>query len=192
MWFAPKNSATPMLGWRIARCCGRIATPALALAAVRTKRIQLGTGVAITGTRPAPNNASGIATINALAPGRTFFGVGAGNTAMRVNGLAAAAHRTVRPVSDHRGAALAWRRGGTSSSRQSTPHPAHHGRMKASSTSPTPSRCTSPASARNPWRSPAKHGDGAVLALPATPGVMENIWRHDRGWCRASWPHRGA
>ena len=48
----------------------------LALAATRTNKIKLGTGVAITGTRPAPVNAAGIATINALAPGRTFFGVG--------------------------------------------------------------------------------------------------------------------
>ena len=60
---------------------------ALALAATRTSSIRLGTGVAITGTRPAPVNAAGIATINALAPGRTFFGVGAGNTARRVMGL---------------------------------------------------------------------------------------------------------
>ncbi len=59
----------------------------LALAAYRTSRIQLGTGVAVSGTRPAPVNAAGIATINALAPGRTFFGVGAGNTARRVMGL---------------------------------------------------------------------------------------------------------
>lgn len=59
----------------------------LALAAVRTSTIQLGTGVAVTGTRPAPNTASSIATINALAPGRTFLGVGSGNTAMRVMGL---------------------------------------------------------------------------------------------------------
>ncbi len=59
----------------------------LALAAVRTNRIQLGTGVAVSGTRPAAVNAAGIATINALAPGRTFFGVGAGNTARRVMGL---------------------------------------------------------------------------------------------------------
>ena len=59
----------------------------LALAAYRTSTIHLGTGVAITGTRPASVNAAGIATINALAPGRTFFGVGAGNTAMRVMGL---------------------------------------------------------------------------------------------------------
>jgi len=59
----------------------------LALAATRTSRIRLGTGVAVSGTRPAPVNAAGIATINALAPGRTFFGVGAGNTARRVMGL---------------------------------------------------------------------------------------------------------
>jgi alkanesulfonate monooxygenase SsuD/methylene tetrahydromethanopterin reductase-like flavin-dependent oxidoreductase (luciferase family) len=58
----------------------------LALAAYRTSSIRLGTGVAVAGTRPAPVNAAGIATINALAPGRTFFGVGAGNTAMRVMG----------------------------------------------------------------------------------------------------------
>ena len=59
----------------------------LALAATRMSRIHLGTGVAVSGTRPAPVNAAGIATINALAPGRTFFGVGAGNTARRVMGL---------------------------------------------------------------------------------------------------------
>jgi alkanesulfonate monooxygenase SsuD/methylene tetrahydromethanopterin reductase-like flavin-dependent oxidoreductase (luciferase family) len=60
----------------------------LALVADRTSRINIGTGVAISGTRPAPVNAAGIATINALAPGRTFFGVGAGNTARRIMGLA--------------------------------------------------------------------------------------------------------
>ena len=59
---------------------------ALALAATRTSRINLGTGVAVSGTRPAAVNAAGIATINALAPGRTFCGVGAGNTAMRIMG----------------------------------------------------------------------------------------------------------
>ncbi|MEE3327626.1 MAG: LLM class flavin-dependent oxidoreductase [Myxococcota bacterium] len=58
----------------------------LALAASRTKTIQLGTGIAVTGTRPAPVTAAAIATINVLAPGRTFLGVGAGNTAMRIMG----------------------------------------------------------------------------------------------------------
>jgi 5,10-methylenetetrahydromethanopterin reductase len=59
---------------------------ALALAATRTSRIRIGTGVAVSGTRPAPVTAASIATINALAPGRTFLGVGAGNTALRVMG----------------------------------------------------------------------------------------------------------
>ncbi len=58
----------------------------LALAAERTNRIRLGTGVAITGTRIAPVTAHSIATINRLAPGRTFLGIGAGNTAMRLMG----------------------------------------------------------------------------------------------------------
>ena len=59
----------------------------LALAADRTDTINLGTGVAVSGTRPAAVSAAGIATINALAPGRTFFGVGSGNTARRIMGM---------------------------------------------------------------------------------------------------------
>ena len=58
----------------------------LALAADRTDRIELGTGVAVTGTRPSAVTAASIATINALAPGRTFLGVGSGNTALRIMG----------------------------------------------------------------------------------------------------------
>jgi alkanesulfonate monooxygenase SsuD/methylene tetrahydromethanopterin reductase-like flavin-dependent oxidoreductase (luciferase family) len=58
----------------------------LALAADRTSRIRVGAGVAVTGSRPAPVTAASIATINAIAPGRTFLGVGAGNTAMRTMG----------------------------------------------------------------------------------------------------------
>ena len=58
----------------------------LALAAVRTNRIRIGTGVAVTATRPAPVTAAAIGSINVLAPGRTFLGVGSGNTAMRIMG----------------------------------------------------------------------------------------------------------
>lgn len=58
----------------------------LALAADRTSTINLGTGVAVAGTRIAPVTAAAIATINELAPGRTFCGVGTGNTAMRIMG----------------------------------------------------------------------------------------------------------
>ncbi len=58
----------------------------LALAAQATRRIRLGTGVAVPGLRLAPVAANGIATINRLAPGRVFMGLGTGNTAMRTLG----------------------------------------------------------------------------------------------------------
>ncbi|PJK29293.1 LLM class flavin-dependent oxidoreductase [Minwuia thermotolerans] len=58
----------------------------LALAAHHTSRIRLGTGVAIAGTRLAPVTAHSIASINRLAPGRTFIGIGTGHTAMRIMG----------------------------------------------------------------------------------------------------------
>lgn len=59
----------------------------LALAAANTTRIKLGTGVAIPGTRIAPVTAHSIASINRIAPGRVFLGIGTGHTAMRVMGM---------------------------------------------------------------------------------------------------------
>src|SRR6185295_7514055 len=59
----------------------------MALAAQNTTRIKIGTGVAITGTRIAPVTAHSIATINQIAPGRVFLGIGTGHTAMRVMGM---------------------------------------------------------------------------------------------------------
>src|SRR6476659_1053740 len=58
----------------------------LALAAQNTSRLRLGTGVAVAPTRIAPVTAHSIASINQLAPGRTFLGIGTGHTAMRVMG----------------------------------------------------------------------------------------------------------
>ncbi len=58
----------------------------LALAAERTRSIQLGTGVAIPATRIAPVTAHSIASISRIAPGRTFLGLGTGYTAMRAMG----------------------------------------------------------------------------------------------------------
>lgn len=58
----------------------------LSLAAYHTSRIRIGTGVAIAGTRLAPVTAHSIASINKLAPGRTFLGIGTGHTAMRIMG----------------------------------------------------------------------------------------------------------
>jgi alkanesulfonate monooxygenase SsuD/methylene tetrahydromethanopterin reductase-like flavin-dependent oxidoreductase (luciferase family) len=59
----------------------------LALAAANTSKIRLGTGVAIAPTRLAPVTAHSIASINRIAPGRVFLGIGSGHTAMRVMGM---------------------------------------------------------------------------------------------------------
>src|SRR5213592_1252806 len=58
----------------------------LALAAQQTRRIRLGPGVAICGTRIPPVHVAAMATLNRLAPGRVHLGVGTGNTAMRTMG----------------------------------------------------------------------------------------------------------
>jgi alkanesulfonate monooxygenase SsuD/methylene tetrahydromethanopterin reductase-like flavin-dependent oxidoreductase (luciferase family) len=58
----------------------------LALAAQATRTMRLGTGVAVPGLRLAPVAANGIATINRLAPGRCFLGLGTGHTGMRLLG----------------------------------------------------------------------------------------------------------
>ena len=59
----------------------------MAAVAMKTQTIQIGAGVAVCGMRLAPEAANGIATVNALAPGRTYAIFGAGNTAMRMLGL---------------------------------------------------------------------------------------------------------
>ena len=59
----------------------------MALAAHKTSKIRLGTGVAVPTTRMAPTIAHSIATINQLAPGRVELGVGTGNTARLTMGL---------------------------------------------------------------------------------------------------------
>src|ERR1700722_6583293 len=58
----------------------------LALAARQTTRLRIGPGTAICGTRIAPVQVAAMATLNRLAPGRVFLGIGTGNTAMRSMG----------------------------------------------------------------------------------------------------------
>ncbi len=152
----------------------------LALAADRTSTIKLGTGVAVSGTRPAPVNAAGIATINAIAPGRTFFGVGAGNTAMRVMGQPP--HR-IREFDAYLTTLVPLIRGDE----------ALMGPLTAGAHGAVPIRHIMPDKGFVNFDDPipvyvsgfgprslalaGKHGDGAVLAMPANPAVMANIWR---------------
>jgi len=59
----------------------------MAAAAMQTSKIRLATGVLIPSNRIAPVAASGLATLNALAPGRIDFGISTGFTARRTMGL---------------------------------------------------------------------------------------------------------
>jgi 5,10-methylenetetrahydromethanopterin reductase len=60
---------------------------AMAAAAMKTSRIKLCAGVLIPSNRIAPVAASGLATLNAMAPGRIVFGASTGYTARRTLGL---------------------------------------------------------------------------------------------------------
>ena len=59
----------------------------MALAAQATKTIKLGTMLTIPGIRSAPSTASGLATVNSIAPGRVFCGIGSGYTSRQCLGL---------------------------------------------------------------------------------------------------------
>ncbi|MGR6974910.1 LLM class flavin-dependent oxidoreductase [Streptomyces cynarae] len=60
---------------------------AMALTAERTSTIRIGTMLAIPSNRIAPACATAIATVNRLAPGRVFLGLGTGNTGRAILGL---------------------------------------------------------------------------------------------------------
>jgi 5,10-methylenetetrahydromethanopterin reductase len=60
---------------------------AMGAAAVKTDRIRLGTGVLIPSNRIVPVAANGLASLNALAPGRILAGFGTGFTGRRSIGL---------------------------------------------------------------------------------------------------------
>ena len=62
---------------------------AMAVAAIKTSHIRLGTGVLIPSNRIAAVAANAFASLNKLAPGRIDFGVGTGFTGRRAMGLGA-------------------------------------------------------------------------------------------------------
>ena len=82
----------------------------LALAAANTSRIRIGTGVAIPGTRIAPTNAAAISSINAIAPGRVFWGVGRAHRHAD-HGPGSDADKGVSRISSGHARAPRWRRG---------------------------------------------------------------------------------
>ena len=150
----------------------------LALAASRTSKIKLGTGVAVTGTRPAPVTAASMGTINALAPGRVFCGVGAGNTAMRVMGLPPQRLRgydeyltSLRPLL--RGEEGMIQHPLASADNVPVRHiMADKGFVNFTDEIPLYVSGFGPKS----LALAGKHGDGAVLALAANQAAMSSIW----------------
>lgn len=70
----------------------------MAVAATQTSTIKLGTYVTNPLTRIAPVTANSVATLNGIAPGRTFIGIGTANNALRSMGHAPA---TMAELEDH-------------------------------------------------------------------------------------------
>ena len=147
----------------------------LALSATRTSSIRLGTGVAVAPTRPAPVTAASIATINALAPGRTFLGIGTGNTAMRVMG-----HKpmpiaefdsyltTLKPLMRGDEAEFRWR-GRTALVRHIMPD---SGFVNFATPIPLYVSGFGPRA----LGLAGKHGDGVVLSIPPDARYLPGVW----------------
>src|SRR5256712_4385502 len=131
----------------------------LALAARQTRRIRLGPGTAICGTRIPPVHVAAMAALNRLAPGRVPLGMGTGNTAMRTMG-----QRPMRiaEYDEYLGVLAALLRGETVDYR-------YHDRVRPIlSASSRRSRCTFRASARARWSWPASTATGSSsLSRPA-------------------------
>jgi 5,10-methylenetetrahydromethanopterin reductase len=147
----------------------------MALAAARTSRIRIGTGVAVAGTRSVAVTAAAHATINAIAPGRVFCGIGTGNTAMRVMG-----HRpmpiaefesyieSLRPLLGGGETTLAWR-GRNAPIRHLMPE---HGFVNFAARMPLYISGFGPRA----MALAARHGDGLVMSVPPHPSAVERVW----------------
>ena len=148
----------------------------LALAAARTHRIRLGTGVAVTATRPAAVTAAAIGSINVLAPGRTFLGVGSGNTAMRIMGSPPqriaefdAYLECLRPLLRGEEATLALEGG---------ERPVRHIMQEQGFVNfEDPIDLYVSGFGPRSLGVAGRHGDGAVLAMPPHPAVMDFYWK---------------
>jgi alkanesulfonate monooxygenase SsuD/methylene tetrahydromethanopterin reductase-like flavin-dependent oxidoreductase (luciferase family) len=147
----------------------------LALAATRTTRIQLGTGVSVVGTRIAPVTAAAIASINRLAPGRTFLAIGSGNTAWRLMGhkpepLAEFEEyvRVVRALLD--GEETDFRSRGRTT--RITFDVAHLGYLDLEHHIPVYVSGFGPRA----QAMAGKYGDGLVTAIPNRPAFFDHVW----------------
>lgn len=151
----------------------------LALVADRTSHINIGTGVAVAPTRPAPVTAAAMATVNRIAPGRVFCGIGTGNTAMRVMGhkpMSVAAFeehlRVLRPLLRGEEVDLTWE-GATAPTRHLMPDA---GFVAFDPPVPLYVSAFGPRS----LGIAARLGDGLVTSLPPDPAAVTRAWERLR------------
>ncbi|HZD02457.1 MAG TPA: LLM class flavin-dependent oxidoreductase [Actinomycetes bacterium] len=78
------------------QCIGSDVYQTLALCALHTERMKLGTGITNPRSRIAPVTADSFATLNELAPGRVVVGISSGNTARRTLGMPASRLAEIR------------------------------------------------------------------------------------------------
>ncbi|MDH3296509.1 MAG: LLM class flavin-dependent oxidoreductase [Acidimicrobiia bacterium] len=149
---------------------------AAALAAERTSTIEVGTGVSVAATRPSVVTAASMATVNQLAPGRTFCGIGTGNTAVRIMGLTPMGIAEfdrylgeLKPLLRGQEALVTWR-GTTSPVRHIM---ADRGFVNFDDPMPLYVSGFGPRS----MALAGKHGDGIVLSIPLEEPMMERVWR---------------
>lgn len=149
---------------------------ALALAARDTTTMRLGTGVAVAGTRPSAVTAAAHATINRLAPGRVFCGIGTGNTAMRIMGHKPITMREfdrhlaeLRALLDGQETDVEWR---------GTVAPTRH-LMPDSGFVAFEPRIPLYVSAFGPkaMAIAARRGDGLVMSVPPIPDAVQCVWK---------------
>jgi len=148
----------------------------LALVADKTTTMRVGTGVAVAPTRPAPVTAAAIATINELAPGRTFCGIGTGNTAMRTMGhkpMGIAEFETyletLVPLLAGREVDYAWR-GDSAPIRHLMPD---HGFVRFDPTVPVYVSAFGPRA----LSLAARLGDGLITSVPPDPAAVSGLRR---------------
>lgn len=147
----------------------------MALAADRTSRIRIGTGVAVAGPRNSAVIAAAHATINQIAPGRVFCGIGTGNTAMRIMG-----HKPMRfaefdqflgelrSLLDGEETEVEWR-----GQRAITQHlMPDHGFVAFQPRMPLYVSAFGPKA----LAAAARHGDGLIASLPPVPEAVEHTW----------------
>jgi 5,10-methylenetetrahydromethanopterin reductase len=151
----------------------------MALIADRTTRIRIGTGVAVAGSRPAAVTAAAHATINRIAPGRVFCGMGTGNTAMRLMGHKPITidefdgHLTsLRLLLDGAEAAVEWR-GRTAIAHHLMPHTgfvAFQPRIPLHVSGFGPKAVALA----------ARHADGLITSVPPRAEAVEAVWKRLR------------